>query len=169
MKIEFGKTPVVIAFYEFVRRFLENGDEKHISGLLLFSNMHRWNKLKEKAMLSWDVTEENLRLLNRCINNSNSLDDETWTETQNEFIVAAFKDLSTFRNPEAIEVLNGLRTICNADDRSLILWGRKVTKRNDGSAVMVLHVSNLEALEKMLHEETGPGRGFLQEGLMIYR
>ena len=163
MKI--GKTPLVIAFYEFVLWYLENGNQRELAQLSLLGNMHRWNK--DNVHLSWDVTEENLRLLDRSVNESGTLDDETWTNTRNEFIVSAFKDLSTFRNPEAMSIFEKLRTVCTMNDGELMLWGRNVTKRSDGSAVIVLHVSDLEKFEKMLHRETGDG--FLQEGLMIFR
>lgn len=117
-------------------------------------------------MVSWELNADSLYLLWTCVNECSSVDDETLSETQNVFIMATFKDLSSLRNPHAMSVLAKLRALCVTDD-DLLLWGRKVTKRSDGSAVIVLHVSYLEAFEGLLHSETG--HGLLQDGLMIYR
>jgi len=117
--------------------------------------------------VSWELTEEHLDQLDRCVNDSQTVKDEEWTEVRNEFIIAAFKDLSQFRDPKAMVIFSKLRNLCIMNDGELLLWGKKVSKRSDGSAVLVLHVSDLEAFERMLHKETG--EGFLEEGLMIYR
>lgn len=148
--------------YENILWYLEEGNRADPARKTLFENIESL-----KGQLSWDLTEDNLKLLNRCVNESSSLDDETWTQTRNEFIIAAFKDLSSFRNPKAMGIFERLRTICTMNDGEFLLWARTVTKRTDGSAVIVMHVSNLEAFEGMLHEESG--EGFLQEGLMIFK
>lgn len=163
MKI--GKSTSLDLIYEWILWYLEKGDRRLFAESLLIGNLHRFKDQENPP--SWDLTEDNLKLLDRCINESTSLDDETWTQTRNEFIIAAFKDLSTFRNPKAMGIFEKLRTICTMNDGELLLWGRNVTKRADGSAVIVLHVSDLETFEGMLHKESG--EGFLQEGLMIYR
>jgi hypothetical protein len=148
--------------YNLILQYLEDGNYKAAARECLLGNLEQFSR-----MVSWELNEENLKLLWTCVNRSSTLDDDMLFETQNVFITEAFKDLSSLRNPHAMSVFAKLRAICVANNGEILLWGRKVTKRTDGSAVMVLHVSNLEAFEKMLHRETG--HGFLQEGLMIYR
>jgi len=148
--------------YENILWYLEERGRAEAAQKMLFENIE-----SIKGQLSWNLNEENLKLLHRCVNESSSLDDETWTQTRNEFIISAFKDLSSFRNPRAMGIFERLRTICTMNDGELLLWARTITKRTDGSAVIVMHVSNLEAFEGMLHKESG--EGFLQEGLMIFQ
>jgi len=147
--------------YELVLRYLENNPRKEVLGRVVLDNLPTRSK-----MVSWEMTEESLRLLHRCVNESSTVDDEEWTETRNAFVTAAFKDLSSLRNPHAMRVFNKLRVTCTLNDEELFLWRRKVTKRPDGSAVMVIHVSDVELFEGLLGEHA---YGLLDEGLMIYQ
>jgi hypothetical protein len=93
--------------------YLEERGRAEAAQKMLFENIE-----SIKGQLSWNLNEENLKLLHRCVNESSSLDDETWTQTRNEFIIAAFKDLSSFRNPKAMGIFERLRTICTMNSCS---------------------------------------------------
>ncbi len=159
------KPTSLILIYEWILWFLEQGDKRQLAEHLLRGNLHRFKRQENPP--SWELTDESLALLDRCVYNCSSLNDEAWTHTRNDFIIAAFKDLSTFRNPKAMMIFGKLRALMTMNEGELLLWVRNVIKRSDGSAVIVMHISNLEAFEGMLHKESGDG--FLQEGLMIYR
>ena len=159
MKI--GKITIDVV-YELIYWFIENGDKKQTASGILFSGLPQFNE-----MISWKLTGENLRLLYDCVNGGSGIDEDKWIDTQAEFVASAFKDLSSLRNPHAMSVFEKIRIACDLNRGELFLWGRNVVKRSDGSAVMVMHVSDLEAFEKMLHHQHG--YGFLQEGLIIYR
>jgi hypothetical protein len=160
MKIQNIKTPLDV--YKWILAYLEQRDQNLVYDIVTSGDIAKIN-----ALISWDEIAQDLMLLHGCVNNSSVIDEETWTETRNKFIVAAFKDLSSFRNPEAMGIFEKLRNICTMNDGELFMWGRSVTDRPDGSAVIVLHVSNLEAFEKMLNKESGAG--FLRDGLMLFR
>lgn len=163
MKIE--KSTSLILIYEWILWYLEKGNRRQLAECFLRGNIQRFKNQENPP--SWDLTEESLTLLDRCVNESGSLNDETWTEVRNNFIIAAFKDLSTFRNPKAMVIFEKLRTILTLNEGELLLWARTITKRPDGSGVIVMHVSDMEAFEGILNRKSGDG--FLQDGLMIYR
>lgn len=159
MKTEKNTAPDAI--YEMIFWYLENRSKRQMAERLLFGNLHRFEKT-----LSWTMDETHLKLLDRSVNDRGSIDDTTRKETQHTFIIEAFKDLSSLRNPNAMKVFQKLRSLF-VNDGSMLLWGRKVIERADGSAVLVVHVSDLGAFEKVLHDEVG--RGYLEEGLIIWR
>ena len=160
MKI--GNVTTPDAVYDLIFQYLEDGDRKQAAGHFLLDNLERLSKV-----VSYELNATSLYQLWRSVNRCSTIDDATLEETRNVFITAAFKYLSSLRNPHAMSVFAKLRAICGMNDGELLLWGRKVTKRTDGSAVMVIHISDLEAFERMLNKETG--HGLLQDGLMIYR
>ncbi len=155
----------VLFVYQMINFYLEKGDMRTFGEGALFGSTKSLEQLPKAV--SWELTKEHLDQLDRCVNDSKSVGDDEWEETRHEFIITAFKDLSGVRDPRAMILFDQLRTLCTVNDGELLLWSKKVITRPDGSAVLVLHVSDLEAFERMLHKETG--EGFLREGLMIYR
>ena len=65
------------------------------------------------------------------------------SEVQQDFVTAAFKDLSVLKNPAAMSLFGKIRD-CIALDGDSFIWARKVIARPDGSAVVILHVSDLQ-------------------------
>ena len=155
----------VLFVYQMICFYLEKGDMRTFAEGALFGNTKAHEQLPQAV--SWELTKEHLDQLDLCVNDSQSVRDDEWADVRNEFIISAFKDLSDFRDPRAMIIFNELRNLCTMNDGEILMLGKKVSKRPDGSAVLILHVSDLEAFERMLHKETG--EGFLQEGLMIFR
>lgn len=124
---------------------------------------------ESKNPISWKGARDTnvLSRLLRAINDGESLNDEEWEEVRFDFVMSAFKDLSPLRDPRAMETFDEIRKVAVMNDGETLLWGRKITKRDDGTAVVVLHVSDFEAFEKMLEGQTG--QGDLEEGFMVYR
>lgn len=111
-------------------------------------------KLAEASSPSWEATEEELRKLEQCVNRSSEVeDDEEWSTTTNDFIKSAFKDLSVLKNPLAMDLFDRLAKTCiptYANGEDMFLWARSVKARPDGSAVIVLHVSDLERFRRIM-------------------
>ena len=51
------------------------------------------------------------------------------------------------------------------DKKELFVFSRKKTEREDGSAVIVLHVSDLRAFQSLIH--VSGSKGSLEEGMII--
>jgi hypothetical protein len=117
--------------------------------------------------LSWEATDDELQLLGQCVNRGSSvINEELWSKTREGFVLAAFKDLSPMKNPLAMETFRNLQEICLFEISEYILWARKIMKRDDGTAVIVLHVSDFSRFEKLVNEQT-PVMGDLENGVMI--
>lgn len=107
--------------------------------------------LAKEAHPSWETTEEGVSLLERCAHDtSEEIDEDVWSTTRNNFIKCAFRDLSVLRKPEAMEVYERLECEVGMDDT--FIWARKIKARDDGSAVIILHVSNLEKFRQMTED-----------------
>lgn len=113
-------------------------------------------QLAGNASPSWEVSDESLRMLERCVNRSSEIeDDDEWSSTTNDLIKCAFKDLSVLKNPIAMDVFDRLAkaaspTFKNGED--MCIWAKSVKERPDGSAVIVLHVSDLERFRKEIEQ-----------------
>jgi len=110
----------------------------------------------EDKLNSWDATEETLLKLEQCVNRPSEVkDDEDWTTTTNDFVKAAFKDLSVLKDSAAMDLFDRLAKTClptyrNGED--MFVWAKTVKERPDGSAVIVLHVSDLERFRRIVEE-----------------
>lgn len=139
----------VIVFYKTVLAYLHIGVEfdNTISVIL---------DLSKETSPSWETTKESVRKLEQCVNHSSQVeDDEEWSTVLNDFVKSAFKDLSVLKNPEAMDLFDSLGKTCiptyrNGED--VFIWARSVKERPDGSAVIVLHVSDLERFRKIIEE-----------------
>jgi hypothetical protein len=113
-------------------------------------------KLAEASSPSWEATEESVRKLEQCINRQSEVeDDHEWSTTKNDFTKAAFKDLSVLKNPVAMDLFDRLAKTClqtYAQNEDLLIWAKSVKERPDGSAVIVLHVSDLERFRKIIED-----------------
>lgn len=119
-----------------------------------------------EAGASWVATDESIEMLERCVNRGSTVTDEDeWSEIREEFVLAAFRDLSPMKNPLAMETFRKLQEKCLFEIGEHLVWARKVNRRDDGSAVIVLHVSDLSLFEKLVGG--GVTGGTLEEGVMI--
>jgi hypothetical protein len=117
--------------------------------------------------LSWRVSKRSLRSL---VGFSYSVDSKHGMpcEACSDFIVAASKDLSPMKNPEAIRLLRKLRSICQIDPPMNVMFARKILKRCDGSAVIILHVSSLHDFVSMVTQEAGSELAVdLEDGVIV--
>ncbi len=94
---------------------------------------------------SWGAFSINIKALEKIVNHSDRMTPGEYDESeiQEDFVVAAFKDLSVLKNPAAMGLFRKLR------DRVLVegdmfVWARAIKRRPDGSAVVILHVSDYE-------------------------
>ena len=110
--------------------------------------------LGKKASSSWEVTEESVRFLEQCCNRQSSVgEDEGWSETINDFVKAAFKDLSVLKDPAAMTTFRGLASeVSSTFGEDMLIWARDIKERADGSAVVILHVSNIERFRKFIED-----------------
>ena len=129
----------VLFVYQMICFYLENGDMRTFAEGALFGSTKSLEQFP--GAVSWELTKEHLDQLDRCVNDSQNVSEDEWEEARNEFVIAAFKDLSDFRDPRATVLFNQLRRLCTVNDGELLMWSKKVIKRPDGSAVIVLHVS----------------------------
>ena len=75
-----------------------------------------------------------------------------------EFIIAAFRDLTLLKNPGAMTTFRGVRRLVRSEDtEEVLMWARTCNRRSNGSAVIVLHVSNLGAFERLITRPEGTG------------
>lgn len=141
---------LIIKFYATILSFLQSEVEE-------VGAVDEIVTLAKKAHPSWETTEENVCLLEMCVlDHASVLNDDTWAITRNDFIKCAFKDLSVLKNPNAMRVYSQLeRVVLNKGD--LFIWARKVRAREDGSAVIVLHVSDLQKFRNVLEESPDHG------------
>lgn len=140
----------IIKFYREVLKYIQAEDE--IDGAI--ANIVT---LAEKASPSWEATAESVAFLEQCRNRGSVevKDDEVWSTTLNDFVKAAFRDLSPLKDDGVMElfkeVANGIGTsFWNGED--MLVWARTVKERPDGSGVLVLHVSDLDRFRKMIED-----------------
>ncbi len=115
---------------------------------------------------SWVADEESLKQLNKCVNNSDTAEQD-WLDTIETFLIDMFKDLSILKNPEAMELFHQICRRVLPLHEDCFLWARNIKKRKDGSAVIVLHVSNLEMFEKALKQPGMTRTGDLETGALM--
>jgi hypothetical protein len=110
--------------------------------------------LAGKANPSWEITRESLALLELCVNRGSTVEEEDLEQiTRNDFAKAAFRDLSVLKDNEAMDIFDQVAKTCvptYAVGEDMFVWARTVKERPDGSAVIVLHTSNLERLRRLL-------------------
>lgn len=122
-----------------------------------------------KNPVSW-VGADNANILSmmlRCINDNENSSGRQWELSVETLMISAFGDLSAVRDTEALQTFGRLRRVCFMDKKELFLWSRKKTEREDGSAVIVLHVSDLRAFQSLIH--VSGSKGNLEDGLMIIK
>jgi hypothetical protein len=111
----------------------------------------------EKASPSWEATSESVAFLEKCRNRGSSevTDDEVWSTTLNDFVKAAFRDLSPLKDESAMDlfkqVADEIGTTFNCGD-DMLIWARNVKERPDGSGVIVLHVSDLKRFRELIED-----------------
>lgn len=103
-----------------------------------------------------EVTAKNISFLETCVNRPSEVpesEDDGWLATIESFVQCAFKDLSPLRDEKAMQLWHQINEkLLVGSEGDLFVWSRRVKSRPDGSAVIVLHVSNQEAFERILSE-----------------
>lgn len=115
--------------------------------------------------LTWIGTDESLTTLHECIHRVSDKYDDTYESILEQFIIVAFKDLSVQRDPAAMGMFERLQRTCGTKSLGHFVWPRKIIERKDGSAVIVLHVSDLRQFEEILDSKAE--RGYFLRGMMI--
>ena len=112
--------------------------------------------LAKKASPSWKATEESIMFLEQCCNRQSSVGEgEGWSETINDFVKAAFKDLSVLKDPTAMKTFKDLASQVSSTfsvGEDMLIWARTIKERADGSAVVILHVSDIERFRRLIEE-----------------
>lgn len=138
-----------IAFYTTILNYLqlEHDDEAVVKQVI---------ELSKGCSPSWEATEDSLAELEQYSNRGSQIvDDEQLYTLLNDFAKAAFKDLSVLKNPMAMDVFHKLAAQVVPSHRKghdVLVWAKSLKERPDGSAVIVLHVSDLERFRKELEE-----------------
>lgn len=73
----------------------------------------------------------------------------------NDFVKAAFRDLSPLRDPKAMDLFKEVAdeigtTFNNGDD--MLIWARTVKERSDGSGILLIHFTNLQRFRDIIEE-----------------
>ena len=113
---------------------------------------------------TWIGTEENLITLHECIHRVSDKYDDTYEGILEQFMITVFKDLSTQRDPAALGIFERLQRACRTNDMAHFVWPRKIIERKDGSAVVVLHVSDLGTFEEIMSRKAVTGT--FRDGMM---
>jgi hypothetical protein len=141
---------LIMKFYREVLNYIQADNE--IEGAI-----EKIIMLAQKANPSWEATEESMAFLEKARNRGSQevQDDEVWSATLNDFVKAAFRDLSPLKGEEAMklfkEVADGIGTTFKNGDDTLV-WARTVKERSDGSGVLVLHVTDLARFRDMIED-----------------
>lgn len=147
-----------LKFYSAVLAFLKDGENTP-------ENHEHLMELAKTGKSSWKFTTDDLGTLWLMVNDSDEIKGE-WPDTQDDFVIAAFKDLSQMREPKAAELLEQLWETSPTNQEEYIVWARKIKERKDGSGVLILHVSSVELFKQLVRGNTG--HGDLKEGFMVY-
>jgi hypothetical protein len=114
-------------------------------------------KLAKEASPSWEVTKENVEELEEICNRGNQLDEDNhkrYVELMDfteEVSIAAFKDLAVLKWPLAMDLFEKLHD-CLALPGDSFVWARSIKRRPDGSALVILHVSDYERFKGMIED-----------------
>jgi hypothetical protein len=131
----------IIEYYQCIYHYLYYSHPSH-------DVLERILELAEVTSPSWKATEEKIIFLERCTDsNEDDIDSELWHTTLDDFATLAFKDLSVLKNPAAMDIFHKLvdLTIRLDGENNHVIWAKSIRERPDGSGIIVLHVSNLEA------------------------
>jgi hypothetical protein len=115
-----------------------------------------------------DVSADKLLFLEKIVKHRGEvLTEDLPSDPREDFIISAFRDLSPMKNPEAMELFQAFRKAClPEEDAENIIWVRKIVRRKDNTAVLVLHVNDLDVFENMIYKR--PGYGRLENGRIMY-
>lgn len=149
----------IIKFYATILSYLqaEFEDENMVTDIL---------NISQKAVPSWEVTTESIALLEQCVNRGSTIEEEDLEQiTRNDFVKAAFRDLSVLKNDDAMDVFDQVAKACSptyAVGEDMLIWARTVKERPDGSAVIVLHTTDLKRLRALIedHDNADKVSGF---------
>ena len=140
----------MMKFYTMMLAFLQSdfkADTHVVEGILA---------LAMKVKPSWEVNLLNVRFLELCCKKSSTVkDDESLFRTLQDFAKAAFRDLSIIKKVEAMELFHKIAghvvpTYRAGED--IFIWARDIKSRPDGSAVVTLHVTDLERFRKLIEQ-----------------
>lgn len=148
-----------LKFYKAMIQFLDNPSNVEFV---------RKNVLREASACperAWIGTEETLVALHQCIHRVSDKYDDTYESILEQFMITVFKDLSAQRDPAALNLFERLQRACGVKHLTHFVWPRKIIERKDGSAVIVLHVSDLGTFKEIMNRKSVTGS--FQEGMMM--
>lgn len=137
-------------FYREVLNYVQADDE--IEGAI-----NKIVTLAQKSSPSWEATVESVAFLEKCRNRGSRevTDDDVWSTTLNDFVKAAFRDLSLLKDSEAMalfkDVAYGIGTSFRGGD-DMLIWARTVKERPDSSGVLVIHVTDLARFRELIED-----------------
>lgn len=130
--------------------------------------------LAKKAKPSWIATEENVRLVREWYLDSNELNSGTNAKEKRltahklmlDLLAAAFKDLSPLKNPAAMALFFEIKqAFCLPED--VFVWARNIKQREDGSGVIILHVSDVDTFRRTMEAGRMGVRGRTLEKVLL--
>lgn len=139
---------LIINFYRTVLTYLQATEE--INGAI-----DKIVELAAKANPSWEATAKSVAFLEQCVNRGSTVDEDEEFATCNSFAKAAFRDLSVLKDDIAMELFRELAQACVptfAAGDDIFIWARTVKERLDGSAVLVIHVTDLARFRRLLEQ-----------------
>lgn len=141
------RTNSIISYYKAILEFLRAKEKTNEAIEEIWA-------IAKKASPSWAGS---LRYLDECTNRSENIaDTKELSRTLNGFVKAAFRDLSVLKDPQAMRVFHSLANkTCETftPDGDLLIWARNEKIRKDGSAVIILHVSNSRRFHELLEKD----------------
>ncbi len=140
----------IMRFYAAILAYLQSDTEE-------IGAVGKILELAKKASPSWEATEKSVKFLEQCCNSSSTVeDDDAWDRMVDDFTLAAFRDLSIQKNQAAMDLFIKVGkevSPCFAHGDDILIWARSIKERPDGSAVIVLHVSDIKRFRKLMLEE----------------
>ncbi len=115
-------------------------------------------RLAVEAEVSWNITEDHLEEMDK---NDGFLD----VSAYENLLLAAFKDLSSMRYPKAVQIFEALKKLSVSRDHCLV-WAQKVIRKSNGSATIILQVSDIGYFDKKVSKASLNG-GCLEKGLIF--
>ena len=135
------------------------------------ADINRLVNLAKRLKLCWTVDSENLQIYFDAFKKDDTY--WKWVEKREFIRIHAFKDLTTLKDPKAMEIFNGFKHLgppVNSEgcaNNFFVAWAKKIQERPDGSGIITLHVSDMFWFGQALN---GGGRAYkkkLEEGCVI--
>jgi hypothetical protein len=157
------KGATVMRFYQMLCEYLEESmhDVAEIPGIL---------QLSIGSGMCWSPNHEDIAYLDE-IRRKNAEQGDKYNDPRMLCILTkAFKDLTTIRNPDAMEIWHDLvKIVTNGMLPVHAIWleSGRTKERPDGSMVGRLHCSHSNTLDELLYQEKDTRIGVFENGLIF--